>query len=294
MVVTEGERIAVFGATGQQGGAVVDALLKIGKWPVRGITRNPDSEKALMLRSKEVEVVRGDLNDPESVSAALTGVQGVFSIQVVTEENGASTERRQAIGVVDTAKRLGIKHLVYGSSADIGKRPFPGGTDVKAEVETYLRSSGVPFTITRPSSFMENFNRSRGAIEAGTLPQAFAPSGHQDLVAVADIGQAAAAAFDRPNDFVGQSVELAGDRLSQQEIIDTFSRVLGRPVRSVAVDRERMPAPYRALLDWLEENDGHRVDHPDAIRHRWGLSLIRLDEWIRIQGWKTAEGIAAS
>ena len=67
------------------------------------------------------------------------------------------------------------------------------------------------------------------------------------------------------------TIELAGDRLSQQEIIDTFSRVLGRPVRSVAIDRERMPAPYRALLEWLEESDGHRVDPPEAMRRRWGL-----------------------
>ena len=62
--------IAVLGATGIQGGSVARVLLDSQNWLVRGITRNPDGEKAKALAALGVDVVAGTLDDVESLAKA--------------------------------------------------------------------------------------------------------------------------------------------------------------------------------------------------------------------------------
>src|SRR5712664_1240051 len=67
--------IAVVGATGQQGGAVVGALQASGQFKVRALSRNPDKHRELAD-----EVVKADLNRPETLKAAFAGAHGVFLV----------------------------------------------------------------------------------------------------------------------------------------------------------------------------------------------------------------------
>lgn len=76
----------VLGATGSQGGSVIDALLPEGKYTLRAVTRDPSSDKAKALAAKGVEVVKGDVNDPESLKKAFQGAWGVFSVTAVSTE----------------------------------------------------------------------------------------------------------------------------------------------------------------------------------------------------------------
>jgi hypothetical protein len=71
--------IVVVGATGEQGGGVVNLFLSEPGWKVRGITRNPSSEKAKNLAAKGVEVVKADLNDEESLENAFRGATAIFA-----------------------------------------------------------------------------------------------------------------------------------------------------------------------------------------------------------------------
>src|SRR4051812_5107019 len=80
--------VLVFGATGQQGGAVASALLSDG-WSVRALVRNPSAEKAKELASFGASLVAGDLADPSSVRAAMKGVHGVFSMQPSSGQGAA-------------------------------------------------------------------------------------------------------------------------------------------------------------------------------------------------------------
>ena len=76
---TEKKIIAVMGATGAQGGAVVDALLTVPEqFAIRAITRNPESEKAKALIAKGCEVVKADADDVPSMVAAFSGAYGAF------------------------------------------------------------------------------------------------------------------------------------------------------------------------------------------------------------------------
>ena len=85
--------ILVSGATGRQGGAVARELLSRG-YRVRGLTRNPDSERAQLLAGLGIEMVKGDFNDIESLNHATQGVYGVFSVQNFWE-HGKQAEIKQ-------------------------------------------------------------------------------------------------------------------------------------------------------------------------------------------------------
>lgn len=71
--------ILIVGATGQQGGQVLRALRDLPNPPaLRALTRNVDSAKSLELKKQGVEVVKGTLEDVESLKAALTGASAAF------------------------------------------------------------------------------------------------------------------------------------------------------------------------------------------------------------------------
>src|ERR1700761_3046667 len=100
--------IAVVGATGQQGGAVVRALQASGQFRVRALTRHPDKHPEL-----GDEVILADFDRPQTLQAAFAGAHGVF---VVTNawEAGAD-EAKQALAAVTAAKGAGVQHLIWST-----------------------------------------------------------------------------------------------------------------------------------------------------------------------------------
>ena len=100
--------IAVFGATGQQGGAVVRALQAQGQFKVRALTRHPAKHHGL-----GDEVVEADLDRPETLKAALEGAHGVFLVTNFWEQG--TDELKQATAAIRAAKAAGVKHFVWST-----------------------------------------------------------------------------------------------------------------------------------------------------------------------------------
>src|SRR5258708_7805237 len=96
--------IAVIGATGHQGGAVIRALQANGQFKVRALTRNPDKHRELAE-----EVVEADLDQPETLKAAFEGAHGVFLVTNFWEKG--SDEFKQATAAVRAANDVGVPHL---------------------------------------------------------------------------------------------------------------------------------------------------------------------------------------
>src|SRR6202020_3023189 len=97
--------IAVVGASGHQGGAVVRALRANGQFKVRALTRNPDKHPQLAD-----EVVQADLNRPETLKAAFAGAHGVFLVTNAWEQG--TDECRQALAAVRAARDAGVQHFI--------------------------------------------------------------------------------------------------------------------------------------------------------------------------------------
>jgi uncharacterized protein YbjT (DUF2867 family) len=131
--------IAVIGATGHQGGAVVRALQAGGQFKVRALTRNPDQHRDLAD-----EVVEADLNRPETLAAAFKRAYGVFL--VTTSSLEGTDERKQGAAAVQAAKDAGVKHVVWSTLPDVeaisgGKFNVPHFTS-KAKVDPIVKDAG--------------------------------------------------------------------------------------------------------------------------------------------------------
>src|SRR5512143_311767 len=224
--------IAVAGATGLQGRAVARKLLAEG-WQVRGLTRDLDKPAAKELASLGAEIVRGDMENPSELEAAFRGAHGVFSVQNFWLPNvGFEGEIRQGKNVADAAKGAGVQHLVFSSVGAAHRGAGQKHFDSKWRIEQYIHGLGVPYTILRPVFFMENYNWSRPQILNGTfVGRGLRPEKGVQQVAVEDIAVFASLAFASRDQYLGKTIELAGDALTESQIADTFTKVIGRPVK---------------------------------------------------------------
>src|SRR5262245_47105712 len=216
--------IAVTGATGQQGGAVARKLLADG-WKVRALTRDVNKPTAQELASLGAEIVPGDMENSAELNAAFQGAYGVFSVQNFWLPNvGYEGEIRQGKNVADAAKAAGVQHLVYSSVGaahrGMGQKHF----DSKWIIEQYIHTLDVPYTILRPAAFMDNYNWSRAYILNGTFTgTGLRPEKEMQIIAVEDIGVFVALAFANPKEFLGKTIELSGDELTEAQIAATLS-----------------------------------------------------------------------
>ncbi|MFG3442319.1 NmrA family NAD(P)-binding protein [Nonomuraea sp. NPDC047897] len=259
--------ILVTGATGNQGGAVSRALLDRG-WAVRALVRDPDSAAARALAELGATLHRGDLDDPSSVRAAMTGVHGVFSVQPFawTEEELAR-EVRQGVTLADLAGELHVAHLVYSSVGGAERDTGIGHFASKAAVERHIAGLRLPATILRPVFFMTNllaYADPPGGERVIALP--FTPGQRMQLIAAEDIGHFAAEAFDDPRRWIGRQVEIAGDALTGAEIAAAYERVTGTPSRF-----EPQPTGGERMYEWFRESgyqadlDTLRKEHPALL-----------------------------
>lgn len=215
--------ILVFGATGQQGGAVVKALTG-SEFVIRAVTRDPESQKAKALAQRGVELVKADFADEGSIKKALQGVYGVYSVHNMT--GGLKAEEEQGKSLADLAKQAGVLHLVYSSVGGAERKTGIGHFDSKWAVEEHIRGIKLPHTIIRPVAFMENFaafppfmlfSILRGSLNNKKL----------QMIAVEDIGKWVALAFFKPEQYLNQSIEIAGDELSYSELQAAWEKVKG-------------------------------------------------------------------
>ena len=279
----DGKTVLVFGVTGRQGGAVARHLHAKG-WNVHGLTRDPSKPNAKKLEATGVELVKGDLNDQESIQRAVKGAYGVFAV-LNPREVGHEGEIRQAKGLVDCAKAAGIQHLVYSSGAGTAPNSGVPHIDGKAEIEAYVKASGLPWTIVRPVIFMENFLPSKQLIMAGVLLQAYWPDAKLQYIAVNDIGMLGAYVFENQIRLGGKSFDIAGDEFTMTQAAETFTRVLGKPVRYVqqSLDQIRSADPINARRLERVNNIGFEADIP-TLRN-WKPDMMTLEQWLRTSGF---------
>ncbi|MFI7539117.1 NmrA/HSCARG family protein [Streptosporangium sp. NPDC049376] len=290
--------VLVTGATGKQGGAVARALLAAGT-PVRVLLRDPESEPARAVLALGAEPVLGDLDDPASLTAAVTGVRGVFSVQLPDLTNLMSDgEAVRGRNLVEAARAAGVAQFVHTSVSGAGDevRAVPGWTPdewsrhywaSKAHVDDLVRTAGFPhWTILKPATFMENLlGRSYmfGDWAEQGFVTAFAKDTRLSLVAVPDIGAAAAAAFADPARFTGADVELAGDLLTMTEIAEILSGVLGRTVEAPVLSAEQAVArglPPMMVNMQQQMNVLGQAAHPEHA-HAFGLTMTGFAAWAR-------------
>ncbi len=229
------QTILVIGGTGAQGGSVARALLKENKFRVRILTRNAGAQRAKVLRRAGAEIVVGDLEDMESLKRAMKDVYGVFGVTNFWEH--FAKEVQLGINLMDAVKESGIQHLVMHTLPDYyrlsrGRYSVPH-YDIKASFEEYSRGLGLPATFLHMGFYYENFLSffplQKG--EDGNFYFGF-PQGNTRLAAtsVEDTGGVVAAIFNKPSEYIGRTVGVAGEDINCDEYALIMSNVLKKHV----------------------------------------------------------------
>src|SRR5467141_645420 len=228
MSSTSKKLIAVIGATGQQGGAVVRALQARGQFKVRALTRNPGKHRGLAD-----EVVEADLNRPETLRAAFEGAYGVFLVTNFWEQG--TDELKQATAAVRAAKDAGVKHFVWSTLPDVeavsgGKFHVPPFTG-KAKIDRIVKEAGFGHhTFVIAPFFYQNVVGSLAPQKQADGSVGWALPLDPDVRClhmgdIRELGNIVAGAFARPDEAGnGEYLPLVGDFISFNEIIDTLNR----------------------------------------------------------------------
>jgi uncharacterized protein YbjT (DUF2867 family) len=228
--------ILITGATGTVGSEVVKRLSAAGV-QVRAVTRNPG--KADIIRLPQVEVVKGNFEDADSIRLACSGVDRAFLVTNSTER----TEHQQ-IAFTRVAQQSGVRHIVKLSQLHADASSPGRFLRYHAAVEAAIQASGLTFTFLRPNLYMQGLLNFRQSIqEKGAF---FAAAGDARISAVdvrdlADVAVAALTTAQHDN----QSYALTGpDTLTFAEMAHQLSQAIGRTITFVDVP----PASMRAAL----------------------------------------------
>src|SRR5277367_2572122 len=228
MGTTDKKLIAVVGATGQQGGAVVRALRAGNQFKVRALTRNPAKHRELAD-----EVVEADLNRPDTLASAFRGAHGVFLVTNF-QEHGAE-ELKQATAAVRAAKDAGVKHFVWSTLPDVeaisrGKFHVPHFTG-KAKVDRVVKEAGfanhtfviAPFYYQNLIGVLAPQKQTDGSVGWALPLDPTVRSNHMGNIT--ELGDIVARAFAHPDQVGhGEYLPLVGDFLSFNEVIGTLNR----------------------------------------------------------------------
>jgi uncharacterized protein YbjT (DUF2867 family) len=132
--------VAVFGATGQQGGSVLRSLANNGNYQLKAVTRSAKSAKAKELAAmKNVTIAEADLDNKESVDHVLKGCYGAFLVTDFTAHFVKNREIDQGVNLIDKAIKNNLKHVVFSSlenvESQVGKPCLH--MDYKAAIDDY-------------------------------------------------------------------------------------------------------------------------------------------------------------
>lgn len=289
--------VLVIGATGMQGGAVARRLLREGR-AVTVLARNEESRRALLLQDLGAQVVRGDLEDGESLRRACHQASVVFSVLTTSPPDDVGREVRHAANVVRAAREGGVEQIIHSSVSATGWRAEhpevdPLGTerywDDKEEAERLVREAGFEsWLILKPAFYMDNLLKPKvrwmfPALARGEIHSASSASSVLAMVASEDLGNAAAAAVADPQRFHGREVELAGDALTFPQIAETLTEVTGCRVRasfgtpSEIEERLGSKLLWAGTQVWLDD-----VGYPARPSHAeaFGLSTTTFRDWV--------------
>ncbi len=300
--------IAVTMATSRQGAGVVKELSKTNKYQIRAITRNTKSAKALEIGSlNNVELVKADLMDPESLNKAFEGVEVIFGNTTPTKGwklfRGSivrSYEMEQGynlINQVKTAYEKGkLNHFVFSSISKakdpLKNEPAPGHFTSKWDIEEYIEKLDLKkiTTVLRPVSYFENFeNKLPGYnISKKVFPGIIGKDFKWQTIAVEDIGKWVRGILSKPEKYKTQSINIAGEELTGHEMAMTLQRIVsseGLQTNYIKIPRvaiKFLEYDIGVMADWIERSGyGADMKKLKIIQKELNIVPTSLKDWLK-------------
>ncbi|PGH33931.1 hypothetical protein GX50_03252 [[Emmonsia] crescens] len=258
--------VTVFGATGNQGGSVVQSLLRnSATFRVRGITRNPDSPKAKELAKAGVEVVGADGFKKDELVKAFKDSWAIFvntnSDDSAFDDPKGPTELDLGRVIVDAANEAGVEHFVYSSAGHVSE--ITKGAvkldmmDNKSKIEQLARNSPNIKTVTAMNAgwYFENFTSPFIAEIFGGFPFVADSEGYVTIsqplaggpgvvpfIAIEeDFGDLVHGVLLDPETWGGKAIQGISQLATFPEITEAFTKVTGKKSRYAPIDLEKFP-----------------------------------------------------
>ena len=290
-------KVLVIGATGKQGGAVVDAVLLQSQTSsvtiqLFALTRDPSTASAKALATRGITLISGSLASQPGTIFDRTGRLDAVFLVTVHDSKHPELEDKQAAEFIAAAIQRGVKHLVF-SSVDRGgpDKSLENPTPVphfasKQRIEKALLAqtkdqTKMTWTILRPTTFYEN-------LTPDTMGKGFASmwrgmgSRRMQMISCTDIGVVGAKALMQPERYAGRAISLAGDDISFAEASRLFEKVVGRkmPVAPSLVGTllKKFINELGTMFRWFV-TDGYGVDI-GKLRRDEG-EMLNFERWLR-------------
>ncbi|KAF5576824.1 NAD(P)H azoreductase [Fusarium pseudoanthophilum] len=286
--------VYVVAATGTQGSAVC-RLLRQSNWSVRATVRNTESLQAQALAKIGVVLNSGDWDDEEALTAGLTGCNKLF-LALGPNYSNLDDERIWAQRIIALARKAGVEDIVYSSSisadAPERRRLLPPShlivktLFVKNVIEGLVQRAGFKhWTIIRPGFFMSNLLAPKARIysdlfEHNTWLTALKPDTKLNLVDPQDIAKFALAAFEKPERFHEEGIDLVSERLTAVQMMQLLAEATGRDIKAEFYTDEQVAQamdtnPFIGSQVFLR--DGEKCVDAERVK-TWGIELGSFKE----------------
>ncbi|KAJ5126024.1 hypothetical protein N7526_008201 [Penicillium atrosanguineum] len=238
-------KVFVCGATGNQGGALIQNLLD-HHVEIHAITRNLESDPAKNLLSLGISLAEGDFDNEERLKQSMIGCTSLF-LNLSVNHTNPTGELEQAQRLLSLAKQVGIQQVVYTSSMatmDPTRLTHWDPNSLvatvllsKQAIENEVRNAGFKqWVILRPGNFMSNFlnplvRMYQGLVETGTFTTAFAQDTVLPMVDPNDTGKFAAAAVLDPARFNQKEIEIASQMMGLEDVMRDLSEATGKDLK---------------------------------------------------------------
>jgi uncharacterized protein YbjT (DUF2867 family) len=279
--------VLLVGATGRLGSRIARELLSKGT-SVRALCR-PSSGYAGLQRLG-AEIVFGDLREPPTLEAACAGVDTLVTTANTARRGGDDTvdsvDLQGTRDLIDAAKKAGVRHFIFMSAlAADEKSPVPLMA-AKGKNETYLRNSGMTWTIVAPNLFMESWATQivQQPVQAGD-PVIIVGEGRtrHTFIAEHDVAGFVVAAVNNPA-AAHRRLAIGGpEALSWRDVVATYEKVLARSIEvqfqqpGHIVGKLAMAVqPLLAAMDHFESNFD-----TSALAKEFGVQQTPLEAWVR-------------
>lgn len=275
--MSDSSPVVVIGATGGQGGAVLDALLDAG-FAVRALVRDAVSSKAAALADRGVELAVGDIVSGVGLTDAFTGAAGAFAL-TTPFESGVDAEVAQGTALIEAATAAALPYLVFSSVASADRDTGVHHFDSKFEVERMLAATDIPHTIVGPAYFYDNLLAGSDALAAGVMPIAMPADQPLQQLSRRDLGRFVATLFRDPGAYTGERIDIASDQPTPVEMAQIAGDVLGIRVSAESYDPERIPSPDMSAMFRFLGDRGYEVDIPALHRRFPDVGWQSFAEW---------------
>jgi uncharacterized protein YbjT (DUF2867 family) len=255
--------VLVTGATGTVSTAVLRALKGRPGLRLRALVRDP--AKGPGLQKEGVEVVAGDLEEPDSLPEAFEGVDILWLLTPAS-----ALEPSMGSNAVFAAKRAKVKHIVRNSAIKAGHDAPNRNGRLHALVEEAVKASGIPWTILRPHYYMHNLLSSAASVASDGMLYMNMGEAPVGMIDARDVGVFAAKVIEHPQRHAGKVYTPTGpESIDMASAAATLSRVVGTQVNYVALPPD---AAQQAMLGfglsrWFV---GNVVDYGRVYADGWG------------------------